>query len=68
MQHESKLQVLENRDRGGEAVAEAYARVADGFRHALEVTGLPPIEEESLRRSLRAALQLAQQPVLALQR
>jgi hypothetical protein len=46
------------------AVAEAYSHVADGYRRALAVEGLPDVEVESLRRCLRAALQIAERPLL----
>lgn len=48
-----------------QAVAAAYQHVADGYRRALRVTGLPDDELECLRRTLRAVQQLAQQPLLS---
>lgn len=50
------------------AVRDAYALVAKGYRQALGITGLPQLEAESLRRCLRAALEIAQEPQLFLQR
>jgi hypothetical protein len=47
-----------------DAIADAYRRVADGYRHALEVDALPPEEVESLRTCLRACLQIADEPLL----
>lgn len=46
-------------------VAEAYGHVAEGYRKALAVTGLPQIEADCLRAVLRAVLELAQQPQLS---
>jgi hypothetical protein len=67
--------ILKGHTGGGEpdpdpevAICEAWAHVATGYRLALEVTGLPREEADGLRRSLCAALQLAQQPRLALAR
>jgi hypothetical protein len=45
-------------------IAEAYGHVAEGFRRALDVPGLPAEELDLLRRSLRAANQIARNPQL----
>jgi hypothetical protein len=45
-------------------VAEAYAHVAEGYRRALTVEGLPPRELDDLRACYRAAGQIARQPSL----
>lgn len=47
-------------------VGEAYGHVAEGYRKALEVTGLPREEADDLRACLRAALELSRQPQLSL--
>ncbi len=48
------------------AIAEAYRAVADGYRNALVTADLPRVEVESLRRCLRAALEISEQPLLGL--
>lgn len=42
----------------------AYAHVADGYRRALGVPGLPDAEVEGLRKCLRAALEISGQPLI----
>jgi hypothetical protein len=40
-------------------IAEAYAHVAESYRRALEVTGLPTVEREDLTGCLRVAARIA---------
>lgn len=46
-------------------IREAYGYVADGYRRALRVAGLPQAEAACLRAVLRAVQQLAEQPLLS---
>ena len=43
-------------------VSEAYTHVAEGYRRALTIQGLPLVEVESLTASLRIALSVAGLP------
>jgi hypothetical protein len=45
-------------------VSEAYAHVAEGYRRALAVRGLPQLEIDDLRRCLRAVDEIARNPRL----
>lgn len=47
-----------------EIVAEAYEHVAEGYRRALTVRGLPQVEVESLTASLRVSRSVAGLPPL----
>jgi hypothetical protein len=47
-----------------EIVAEAYGHVAEGYRRALDVPGLPAIELDALRTCLRSANAIARNPQL----
>jgi hypothetical protein len=47
-----------------EIVGEAYKHVAEGFRLALMVPGLPKIEKDDLEACLRAASRIAREPWL----
>lgn len=51
-------------DRIDRLVTEAWSRVAEGYEAALAIPGLPPVEAEPLRASLRACRQITQQPRL----
>lgn len=53
-------------DEDTDPVGEAYRRVADGFRHGLDVSGLPVSERARLVRCLRHATQKAGVSPLAL--
>jgi hypothetical protein len=46
-------------------VAEAYKLVAEGYRRALMVSGLPDVERECLRETLRAVCEIAHEPHLS---